>query len=178
MSRMAAPTPADELLQLAWEEVVGDAATRLKQENAHEAFSFSTLTAQLNLMRRQHGLWTGDGLAVLLGRAFWQYWLRHHAAAEPLRSLPFRLLPAAERTRMALDTFAAFVREWSALPCTLRRGADGRLRWEMETLSSQGFFWLGTLAALTAWVSGDKVYPIHFDFSTERPALVIAAHPL
>ncbi len=178
MNLVIVPASAETLLQLAWEELMGETDFSAKRENAHEAFSFNALAVRLEAWRRDYGLLAGDGLALLLGRAFWRHWLRLHPTADDLRSLSFRLLPQTERQQAALKTFADFIQQWTSRPCRLRRAADGEIRWEMDGLLEEGFFWSGALMALTAWVSGDKVYPTRFDFSADAPALIIAAQPL
>ncbi len=177
MNTVAFPASLAQVLWLSWEELGADAHWTY-HENAREAFSFTWVWQKLETWRKHYGLLTADGLALLWGRAFGGYWLRLHPAAEHLHQPNFRMLPPAERRAHALEQLAQAVHDASGRRCALHGEPDGSMVWSMDALQQDAFFWAGALGALTAWASGDKVYPIRFALSAEQPALIVAPEPL
>jgi predicted hydrocarbon binding protein len=137
-------------------------------DNNELRFSFSTVTSLTELLEQAYGPHGGRGLALRIGRACFNYGVRHYGAQMGLTEMAFRLLPLPAKLSAGAAAFAELFNKFTDQRVHTEH-EDGQLIWHIERCP---LCWerkaadpvchlaVGLLQEALYWLSGGKVFNV------------------
>jgi predicted hydrocarbon binding protein len=137
-------------------------------DNTETNFSFKTLGQITDTLEQVYGPHGGRGLGLRVGRACFNYGLRHYGAQLGLTEMAFRLLPLPAKVSAGAKVFAELFNNFTDQRVRVEE-ADGRLLWHIERCP---LCWertatdpvchlaVGILQEALYWLSGGKVFHV------------------
>lgn len=103
----------------------------------------------------------GQGLALRIGRAAFQYGLKQYGEQAGLRTMQFRLLPAPRRLESGLHSLAQIIAsEYASKISVTDEGAYWQWRMTRQKAGQGCFLIAGLLQEFTAWAGGGRFYRV------------------
>lgn len=137
-------------------------------DNTEPAFPFSTVSNLTEMLEQAYGPHGGRGLALRIGRACFNYGVRHYSAQMGLTEMAFRLLPLPLKLHAGANAFAQLFNNFTDQRVRVEED-DGKILWHIERCP---LCWersaydpvchlaVGLLQEALYWLSGGKVFNV------------------
>jgi predicted hydrocarbon binding protein len=137
-------------------------------DNTEPAFPFSTVSNLTEMLEQAYGPHGGRGLALRIGRACFNYGVRHYSAQMGLTEMAFRLLPLPSKLHAGSTAFAELFNKFTDQRVRVEED-DGKILWHIERCP---LCWerkahdpvchlaVGLLQEALYWLSGGKVFNV------------------
>jgi predicted hydrocarbon binding protein len=131
-------------------------------------FSFSAMGGLMETLEQVYGPHGGRGLSLRIGRACFNYGVRHYGVQMGLTAMAFKLLPLPAKLNAGAKAFAELFNTFTDQ--RVRIEEDGRnllwhiercpLCWERKTHEPACHLAVGLLQEALYWLSGGKVFNV------------------
>lgn len=137
-------------------------------DTAEPAFAFSTLSNLTEMLEQAYGPHGGRGLALRIGRACFNYGVRHYSTQLGLTQMAFRLLPLPSKLHAGTSAFAELFNNFTDQRVRVEE-ENGTILWHIERCP---LCWerkaqdpvchlaVGLLQEALYWLSGGKVFNV------------------
>jgi predicted hydrocarbon binding protein len=137
-------------------------------DTAEPAFAFSTVSNLTEMLEQAYGPHGGRGLALRIGRACFNYGVRHYSTQLGLTQMAFRLLPLPSKLHAGASAFAELFNNFTDQRVRVEE-EDGTILWHIERCP---LCWerkaqdpvchlaVGLLQEALYWLSGGKVFNV------------------
>jgi len=137
-------------------------------DNTEPGFSFSTVSNLTEMLEQVYGPHGGRGLALRIGRACFNYGVRHYGTQLGLTEMAFRLLPLPTKLHAGANAFAELFNNLTDQRVRIEDD-DGKILWHIERCP---LCWerkahdpvchlaVGLLQEALYWLSGGKVFNV------------------
>jgi predicted hydrocarbon binding protein len=131
-------------------------------------FSFSVTGSLMGMLEQMYGPHGGRGLSIRIGRACFNYGVRHYGVQMGVTAMAFKLLPLPAKLSAGTKAFAELFNTFTDQ--RVRIEEDGRniywhiercpLCWERKTQEPACHLAVGLLQEALYWLSGGKVFNV------------------
>ena len=137
-------------------------------DTTEPAFAFSTLSNLTEMLEQAYGPHGGRGLALRIGRACFNYGVRHYSTQLGLTQMAFRLLPLPSKLHAGASAFAQLFNNFTDQRVRVEE-ENGTILWHIERCP---LCWerkaqdpvchlaVGLLQEALYWLSGGKVFNV------------------
>lgn len=124
--------------------------------------------AFIGVIKKRHGTLGARGIALRIGRASFQGFIRTFGTEDGFEEPEYRLLPVRKRARVGLEKFAAIFQCACGMKITVDTEPDAWV-WTLADCQQCGnpliesavsHFMLGLLQQYLGWISGGKVFQV------------------
>lgn len=148
-------------------------------DNNEPGFSFSTVACLTEMLERAYGPHGGRGLALRIGRACFNYGVRHYSTQMGLTETAFRLLPLSAKLPVGASAFSELFNKFTDQRVRIEHKEEKilwhidrcPLCWERQAAEPVCHLAVGLLQEALYWVSGGKV------FNVEERTCIAAGDP-